>query len=189
MIYKYVDTIKENVTMFDILKLCGFEPNRAGFICCPFHNEKTPSMKIYKGNRGIHCFGCGESGDVISFVQKYFSLSFADAVSKINADFALGLPIGERIDKRRQTDMARQSFLRKQEQKKKEEEHEKYLAAWLDAHGELIRLERQKIDYRPKSACEELHPKFIEALQNIEYAKYKLGCAEEELMEYEKRNG
>jgi hypothetical protein len=85
--------------------------------------------------------------------------------------------------------MARQSFLRKQEQKKKEEEHERYLNAWLDAHGELIRLERQKIDYRPKSEGEELHPKFIEALQGIEYAKYRLGCAEEELMEYEKRNG
>lgn len=79
--------------------------------------------------------------------------------------------------------------MRDQERKKKKEEHERYLTAWLDAHSELIRLERQKIDYRPKSACEELHPKFIEALQGIEYAKYKLGCAEEELMEYEKRNG
>ena len=182
-----VQTIKDRLTMREVLERYGYTADRKGFICCPFHSEKTPSMKVYE--KDYHCFGCQEHGDVITFVQKLFGLSFQDTLRKIDTDFSLGLPIGERIDKRRQTDMARQSFLRKQEQKKKEEEHEKYLTAWLDAHSELIRLERQKIDYRPKSVCDELHPKFIEALQNIEYAKYRLGCMEEELMEYEKRNG
>lgn len=182
-----VQTIKDRLTMREVLERYGYAADRKGFICCPFHSEKTPSMKIYE--KDYHCFGCQEHGDVITFIQKLFGLSFQETLRKIDTDFSLGLPIGERIDKRRQTDMARQAFLRKREQKKKEEEHEKYLTAWLDAHSELIRLERQKIDYRPKSECEELHPKFIEALQNIEYAKYRLGCAEEELMEYEKRNG
>lgn len=182
-----VQTIKDRLTMREVLERYGYTADRKGFICCPFHSEKTPSMKIYE--KDYHCFGCQEHGDVITFVQKLFGLSFQDTLRKIDTDFSLGLPIGERIDKRRQTDMARQAFLRKREQKKKEEEHEKHLTAWLDAHSELIRLERQKIDYRPKSVCDELHPKFIEALQNIEYAKYRLGCMEEELMEYEKRNG
>ena len=179
--------IKSRVKMPELLRRYGIEVDRKNRIACPLHSGKDKNCGVKDDY--IHCFVCNESADQIGFVQKYFSLSFADAVSKINTDFSLGLPIGERIDKRRQTDMARQAFLRKREQKKKEEEHEKYLTAWLDAHSELIRLERQKIDYRPKSECEELHPKFIEALQNIEYAKYRLGCAEEELMEYEKRNG
>ena len=179
--------IKSRVKMPELLRYYGIEVDRKKIISCTLHNGTDKNFGVKYDY--IHCFVCNESEDQIGFVQKYFSLSFADSVSKINTDFSLGLPIGEQIDKRRQTDIARQSFLRKQEQKKKEEEHERYFTAWLDAHGELIRLERQKIDYRPKSACEELHPKFIEALQGIEYAKYRLGCAEEELMEYEKRNG
>lgn len=179
--------IKSRVKMPELVRFYGFELKRGNRIPCHIHGGKNDNLGIKE--EYCHCFKCGYNADAIKFVQDYFSLSFADAVSKINMDFSLGLPIGERIDKRRQTDMARQAFLRKQEQKKKEEEHERYLTAWLDAHSELIRLERQKNDYRPKSACEELHPKFIEALQGIEYAKYKLGCAEEELMEYEKRNG
>ena len=179
--------IKSRVKMHELVRFYGFELKRGNRIPCHIHGGKNDNLGIKE--EYCHCFKCGYNADVIKFVQDYFSLSFADAVSKINTDFSLGLPIGERIDKRRQTDMARQSFLRKQEQKKKEGEHEKYLTVWLDAHGELIRLERQKTDYRPKSAREELHPKFIEALQGIEYAKYRLGCAEEELMEYEKRNG
>lgn len=178
--------IKSRVKMPELLRCYGIEVDRKNRIACPLHNGTDKNCGVKDDY--IHCFVCNESADQIGFVQKYFSLNFADAVSKINTDFSLGLPFGERIDKRRQTDMARQSFLRKQEQKKKEEEHERCLTAWLDAHGELIRLERQKNDYRPKSACEELHPKFIEALQGIEYAKYKLGCAEEDLYLYEQRN-
>lgn len=183
-----VQTIKDRLTMREVLERYGYTADRKGFICCPFHNEKTPSMKIYGGDKGFHCFGCGENGDVISFVQKYFSLNFADAISKINTDFCLNLPIGERIDKRKQTDIARQAFLRKQEIQKKQNEHDKYINARLEAYAELARLEQQKREYRPTSLCDELHPKFIEAINNIEFAKYKVACAEEDLYDYEKAN-
>ena len=179
--------IKNRIKMPEILMYYGIEIDRKNRISCPLHNGKDKNCGVKDDY--IHCFVCNESADQISFLQRYFSLSFADAVSKINDDFSLGLPIGERIDKRRQTDMARQSFLRRKEQKAKEQEHEKYLTAWLDAHSEFVRLERQRVEYKPKLQTEELHPKFIEALQNIEYARYRLGCAEEELMRYEKRNG
>lgn len=55
--------------------------------CCPFHNEKTPSFAVNQVEGYYKCFGCGESGDVISFVQKYESIDFIDAI-KILADFA-----------------------------------------------------------------------------------------------------
>lgn len=180
------DEIKSRVKMSELVSRYGFEIQKGNRIPCPFHNGKNANLGI-KDNY-CHCFKCGYSGDVIKFVQDYYKLSFSEAVSKINEDFGLGLPIGGDASKRRQLDAARQAFFKKQEQKKKEAEHEKYMTEWLNAHGELIRLERQKREYRPRKASEELHPKFIEALLNIEYAKYRLGCAEEELINYEAAN-
>lgn len=55
--------------------------------CCPFHNEKTPSFAVNADDGVFHCFGCKESGDVISFVQKFESCEFYDAV-KILAENA-----------------------------------------------------------------------------------------------------
>lgn len=57
------------------------EPNRAGFILCPFHKEKTPSCKIY--NNRFFCFGCGEFGDTIDLFQKLFGVGFLEAVKKL----------------------------------------------------------------------------------------------------------
>lgn len=55
--------------------------------CCPFHNETLPSFCVNEYEQIYHCFGCGESGDVITFLRKYENLDFIDAV-KILADFA-----------------------------------------------------------------------------------------------------
>lgn len=55
--------------------------------CCPFHNEKTPSFSVSEEEGLFYCFGCKESGDVISFVQKIESCDFSDAV-KILANLA-----------------------------------------------------------------------------------------------------
>ena len=57
--------------------------DRNGKACCPFHNEKTPSFKVTE-NKGIFkCFGCGESGDHISFVMKQERLGFLEAITRI----------------------------------------------------------------------------------------------------------
>ena len=85
------DEIKSRITMADIFSAYGFEPDRGGFIRCPFHDEKTPSLSTYEHGRKWKCFGCGESGDVISFVEKLFRLPFADACKRIDLDFNLGL--------------------------------------------------------------------------------------------------
>lgn len=62
---------------------------------CPFHNEKTPSFNVNPSRQFFYCFGCGEGGSAIGFVQKYENLPFVDAVKKL-ADRA-GVPIIEDV--------------------------------------------------------------------------------------------
>lgn len=85
------DSIKLLVSMSDAAQFYGYEPNFAGFIKCPFHADKTASMKVYSGDRGFHCFGCHTGGSVIDFVMKLFNLSFWEACVRLNEDFRLGL--------------------------------------------------------------------------------------------------
>ena len=72
-----IDEIKRSISMAEVLSRYGIETNRAGFICCPFHQEKTASCKIYPDS--YYCFGCHAHGDVISFVQKMEQCDFKKA--------------------------------------------------------------------------------------------------------------
>lgn len=80
--------IKEIITMEQIADRYGFEVKR-GMMVCPFHNEKTPSLKVYPGSRGWYCFGCNEGGSVIDFESKLSGLCALDAAKKICNDFHL----------------------------------------------------------------------------------------------------
>lgn len=180
------DEIKARIKMPELIERYGFEIQRGNRIPCPFHGGKNANLGIKEDY--CHCFKCGYNADVIKFVQDYFSLGFVESVEKINDDFALGLSLNENRDRRSQIDAARQSFMMRQQQKKKEECHEKLMTEWLDAHGELLRLDRQKREYRPKSGDQNLHPLYVEAISKMEEAKYRFKCAEEELMLYEQQN-
>lgn len=79
------EEIKQNYSMRQVLDKYGLIPNRAGFICCPFHQEKTPSMKIYKDS--FHCFGCGANGDVFSFVEKMDNLTFKEVYLSLGGEY------------------------------------------------------------------------------------------------------
>ena len=72
-----VDVVSEFVT----LKKSG--ANYKGL--CPFHNEKTPSFSVHPGKQVFHCFGCGEGGNVLTFLMKYENYSFQEAL-KVLAD-------------------------------------------------------------------------------------------------------
>lgn len=81
-----LEEIKENTTMREILSRYGLpQPNRSGFILCPFHAEKSPSMRIYE--RDYYCFGCGEHGDVLDFVQRMENISFREAFEKLGGTY------------------------------------------------------------------------------------------------------
>lgn len=71
------EDIKRMNSMPDVMSRYGVRINPRGYCCCPFHNEKTASMKVWS-NR-YHCFGCGEHGDIFSFVMKMDGCDFPTA--------------------------------------------------------------------------------------------------------------
>lgn len=91
-----VKQIKERVSISQALARYGYEPNRAGFMLCPMHSEDTPSLKVYPDSNSYYCFGCGTGGDVINFVMHLFHLDFKAAISRLDADFNLGVTGGAR---------------------------------------------------------------------------------------------
>lgn len=86
---EFLITLKEKVNIVDVASGYLSLERRGGshWACCPFHHEKTPSFAINEVDQYYHCFGCGESGDVIKFVQNLENVDFMDAV-KILADRA-----------------------------------------------------------------------------------------------------
>lgn len=97
------EEIKQAISMAEVVRRYGFQPNRANFIRCPFHEgDRSPSLKIYQDT--FHCFGCGANGDVFTFVQKMESCSFAEAFRKLGGDSRAGMSDVALIRaKRRQT--------------------------------------------------------------------------------------
>ena len=94
-----LEEIKARTDLADLIASYGVQIKRSGSskkACCPFHNEKTPSFNINDSRGFYHCFGCGESGDAIKFVQKMEGLSFVEAVKKLAA--ACGVEIKEADD-------------------------------------------------------------------------------------------
>ena len=100
----------------------------------------------------------------------------------------MGLPIGEKLDRRKQLEMNRQAFLRKREMNAKKSEQERLENAYWEAFDKWKRLDDNKRNYAPKTPTEPLHPLFVEALKNIATAEYNLSCAEIARYEYEKRD-
>lgn len=100
---RFIDELKMRVNIVDVigrevsLKRTG--SNYKGL--CPFHGEKTPSFNVNENGQYYHCFGCGETGDAIRFVEKYYNLSFMDAVEKLCDDYGIKMPEtrgGARVD-------------------------------------------------------------------------------------------
>ena len=80
------EIVKLNITTRQAAEAYGFRPNRSSMVCCPFHADRNPSMKV---DSRFHCFGCGADGDVIDFTAKLFQLSLRQAAEKLASDFGL----------------------------------------------------------------------------------------------------
>ena len=80
------EAVKQSVTTRQAAEHYGIHVGRNGMACCPFHNDKTPSMKL---DRRYHCFGCGADGDVIDFAAALYGLGKKEAAVQLAQDFGL----------------------------------------------------------------------------------------------------
>jgi DNA primase len=95
MALDFAQTVKQQADIVRVigeyvrLKKAGAQ-NFSGL--CPFHGEKTPSFSVHAGRQFFHCFGCGQSGDVFTFIQKIENVSFPEAVRTVAQKCGIPLP-------------------------------------------------------------------------------------------------
>lgn len=125
-----VEEIKDTYSMRDIVERYGFQPNRSGFIPCPFHaGDRQASLKIY--DRDFHCHACGANGDIFTFVQMMDDLSFKEAFIELGGDYHSG----EKVH-------ISQILMRKREREKNRKYEEAFKAWKLRKLIEVCRLLR-----------------------------------------------
>lgn len=101
---QFLDEIRARVTLSDIIgrsvKLTRKGREHTGL--CPFHSEKTPSFTVSDDKNFFHCFGCGQHGDVITFLIENDGLSFPEAVERLAAEAGLEVPVSTPQERERE---------------------------------------------------------------------------------------
>lgn len=170
----YANDILDRLTMVEVWQRYNNASIKKNISLCPFHTEKTPSFKLYE--KSFYCFGCGAGGDLIKFVQIIYNLSFLGAISRINYDFKLGLPIGEKLTMREKHQIKQKERerieARKKAQAKAQEKEDLYWSLW----DSWIQFDKNKRDYAPKHPDEKLHDLYVEACHNLDYFSYLIDC-------------
>ena len=154
------EAVKQSVSTRDAAAFYGIEVKRNGMACCPFHDDKNPSMKV---DQRFHCFGCGEDGDVIDFTAKLFDLSSKEAAEKLAQDF--GLIYDSQAPPRRR-------YVRQKNEAQKFREDRQRCYRVLSDYYYLLK--KWEVDRSPRTPEEEPHPRFVEAIQKKTYVEYLL---------------
>ena len=81
------EVVKQSVTVREAAEMYGIEVKRGGMACCPFHDDRHPSLKLNEDY--FYCFGCGATGDVIDFTARLYDLPPKEAAEKLAQDFGL----------------------------------------------------------------------------------------------------
>ena len=157
------EAVKQSVTTRQAAEYYGIHVGRNGMACCPFHNDKTPSMKL---DRRYHCFGCGADGDVIDFAAALYGLGKKEAAVQLAQDFGLSYEDWKPPGKEKKP---------KPRQKSPEEQFQEAKNRCFRILADYLHLLRAwRTDYAPHSPEEAFHPRFIEALQKQDQVEYLL---------------
>ena len=155
------EAVKQSVSTRDAAAFYGIEVKRNGMACCPFHDDKNPSMKL--NEEYFYCFGCGATGDVIDFTAKLFDLSPKEAAEKLAQDF--GLIYDSQAPPRRR-------YVRQKTEAQQFREDRQRCYRVLSDYYHLLK--KWEIDHSPRTPEEEPHPRFVEAIQKKTYVEYLL---------------
>ena len=154
------EAVKQSVSTREAAEFYGIKVSRTGMACCPFHDDKNPSMKV---DQRFHCFGCGADGDVIDFTAKLFDLSPKEAAEKLAQDF--GLIYDSQAPPRRR-------YVRQKTEAQKFREDRQRCYRVLSDYYYLLK--KWEADRSPRTPEEEPHPRFVEAIQKKAYVEYLL---------------
>lgn len=168
------ELVKANVTAYDLAIAEGFNPSRNKLICCPFHNDKHPSMKV---DKRFYCFSCGEKGDVIDFEGKLYGLSSKEAAEKIVSDFGLSNEDDSKVREYKRQKSEQQVFAEKKRNLVQS------LSTLMD------KLYQLKISYRPTEEQDSTwSPVFSFAVNKYEYIAYLYDYVTFEAVDSELKN-
>ena len=161
----YAELIKRLVPMRDVAERYTGEPIRFNRMRCPIHHGKDRNLRIYP--KSYYCWVCHAHGDVIQFVMSVLGLSFQDAMKRLNEDFGLNLPIGEKLpeqDKARLTELNRRNAARMFQERMAQIDadidgmHQANIAGLLQTVERICRTER------PKTPWDEWRPDWCMAM-------------------------
>ncbi len=155
------EVVKQSVTAREAAELYGIAVGRGGMACCPFHDDRHPSLKLNEDY--FYCFGCGATGDVTDFTARLYDLSPKEAAEKLAQDF--GLSYDSKAPLRR-------SYVRQKSEAQVRKEKREHGWRVLTDYYHLLR--KWEADYSPKTPDEDPHPRFLEAVQKKDYMGYLL---------------
>ena len=167
------ETVKQSVTIREAAERYGIEVRRNSMACCPFHDDKNPSMKL--NEEYFYCFGCGATGDVIDLTARIYNLSPKEAAEKLAQDF--GLIYDSQAPPRR-------NYVRQKTEAQKFQESRDHAFRVLADYFHLLR--KWETGYTPKTPVEPMHPRFLEAVQQKDYIGYLLDSFLEDSPEEQK---
>jgi len=155
------EVVKQSVAVREAAELYGIEVNRGGMACCPFHDDRHPSLKLNEDY--FYCFGCGATGDVIDFTARLYDLSPKEAAEKLAQDFGLAYDSKAPI---------RRNYVRQKSEVQLRKENREHAWRVLADYYHLLR--KWEADYSPRTPDEDPHPRFLEAIQKKDYMAYLL---------------
>ena len=167
------ETVKQSVTIREAAERYGIEVRRNSMACCPFHDDKNPSMKL--NEEYFYCFGCGATGDVIDLTARIYNLSPKEAAEKLAQDFSLIYDSQA---------PPRRNYVRQKTEAQKFKESRDHAFRVLVDYFHLLR--KWETGYTPKTPEEPMHPRFLEAVQQKDYIGYLLDSFLEDSPEEQK---
>ena len=149
------EAVKAAIPLPEVVKRYGLDASDSGMICCPFHEDRTPSMKLYEDH--FYCFGCGKHGDLVDLLSELFCIPPYEAACKLADDFGVD-PYAEvpRSAARKELRSFREKQLRCQ----------RVLSEYLRL------LTKWKSQYAPNDPLAEPNDRFVEACQMIDTIDY-----------------
>ena len=158
--------VKAAVTARQVAERYGLKVNRAGMACCPFHDDRNPSMKL---DDRFYCFGCGATGDAVDLTARLLDLTSKEAALQLASDFGI-VPLED----------GRKSKVVEDKMPTTKKKKTDPIVNWVDRAIRIMteylwKLREWKEKYAPQSMDDDnWHPLFCEALDKTSYVEYVL---------------